>query len=64
MMTIKEAALRWGKSRSLISKWIAQGRLKITRPGNEILILSENPPAPAPKGSLSPAQRTAWPKGR
>jgi excisionase family DNA binding protein len=62
MLTIPQAMQKWGRSRATIRRWIAQGRLNTTQPGRDILILDENPPAPAAQGSLSPFQRKAWQK--
>lgn len=65
MKTIKQAAAEWTVSRSLIMKWIRQGRLTVTRPGTEYLLADDaKRPAPARKGALKPAQTKAWPKGR
>lgn len=62
MMTIPQAVMKWGRSRATIRRWIAQGRLSIQQPGRDILILDENPPEPAQRGSLTPYQRKAWQK--
>ena len=62
MMTVKQAAEKWGVSPSQVRKWIAQDRLSWTRPGHEILISSARRPAPLARGGLSPAQRGTWPR--
>lgn len=62
MMTLTQAMAKWGKSRAVIRRWIAQGRLNTTKPGRDIFILDENPPEPAQRGSLTPYQRKAWQK--
>jgi len=58
-MTIRQAAEKWGVSKSLIVKWISQGRLAIARPGNEILVLDAERPPAAKRGELRPAQTLA-----
>lgn len=60
--TVTRFADEVGVSRSLVRKWVAQGRLTTAKPGGELLILDDNRPEPAPQGGLHPYQRKVWPK--
>lgn len=67
-LTISEYASLNGYSRSAVQKYIAQGRLPVTRRGGGaaragiVLVMTTAPVEKVQPGTLTPAQRAAWKK--
>ena len=65
-LTINEAAVLWGVSRTTVRKWIAHGRVRYERRGGgearaaAVLIFQRERPKRLAPGSLTPGQRKAW----
>lgn len=61
--SVEQAAEAWMVSRSCVNKWRLQGRVPWKRVSGRIVITDSTKPAQATRGSLTKAQRRAWPKG-
>ena len=55
MLTVPQAAARWGVSRQRVHQWIIDGRVAVSRPGREYLIPS-SARKPRPKKGGRPRQ--------
>lgn len=60
MRTISQTAAAWGVTRSAIQRLIVQGRLRVQKFGAITMVLDEERPPKAARGTLTPEQRAAW----